>query len=800
MTKTANRRRQVIMPISIKKKLSAAICMLLVAVIMMISSTYAWFTLSTAPEVKGITTNVGANGNLEMALLSGSAFYSDEDDLGIISNIGDSMAVENKDVTESNATWGNLVDLSALAYGLSGVTLLPGALNVSETTLDDVTTRTINGTSPLLGPLYGSDGRVISVSKNTLLGKKDTTNILPISNFEDESNGVSMVGTSSGMTERMSAYRDALSAALTNINSARNKAQNMLETYGSDIATIFIKIASDSNQTTTFTKEEVETLGSMLSGLEAANSDVFTAIKKIAIASTLSDANSAVELTDEEVVAFVNAANTAATPAALADVTNMRTFTDETNVAITNYNTTASRLSSARTTYNGFGLDTNNGPFGYTAVKGLVDHLINKQYVTVAGVQNPTSANKQQLIDAATSGTAVPIVLLEGSGALYDIAKSAGNYQASGIEADVDNSGLIVHVRVSISTEAGEPILLTAARDQAIADESPLNSEGGNGKMDNIYGYVIDFGFRTNAPTGSKLLLQDTAAQRVYADSQNALTQGGGTYVEFESTADTFTVDDVRALLSALRIVFTNPVIDDDGVVSYEIIAIAAPDITATTDNNGVTTYTGGTVTGSKLKVGLAFYAFTLTEADDGGMIVTLGAKKIKGEGEDAVNDLELTTLTQNVAAKISTIIYFDGDAIDNTMAANAATSMTGIVNLQFATDAELTPMENAALRSGEENNNNNTQTPKTVREKLQDAVNYIKAHDIYTTATAKEEAARSEEEAALIAAVAAAEDAIADTDAEDSELTAAGTTLATAFAAAGASITDAAALYALIN
>ena len=54
--------------LNIKNKLIAAIAMLLVSSIMMVSSTYAWFTLSTAPEVQGITTTVGANGNLEIAL------------------------------------------------------------------------------------------------------------------------------------------------------------------------------------------------------------------------------------------------------------------------------------------------------------------------------------------------------------------------------------------------------------------------------------------------------------------------------------------------------------------------------------------------------------------------------------------------------------------------------------------------------------------------------------------------------------------------------------------------------------
>ena len=72
--------------IDIKTKLMAAICMLLVSSIMMVSTTYAWFTLSTAPEVTGINTAVGANGNLEMALqpLDGIAAIEE-------SAVGDSM-------------------------------------------------------------------------------------------------------------------------------------------------------------------------------------------------------------------------------------------------------------------------------------------------------------------------------------------------------------------------------------------------------------------------------------------------------------------------------------------------------------------------------------------------------------------------------------------------------------------------------------------------------------------------------------------------------------------------------------
>ncbi|MBR7098424.1 MAG: hypothetical protein IKC59_03330, partial [Clostridia bacterium] len=74
--------------------------MLLVASFMVVSSSYAWFTLSTAPEVKGIQTSVGSNGNLEIALYTGQET--------ITSSVGD--GAENK--TDKYETWGNLINLS----------------------------------------------------------------------------------------------------------------------------------------------------------------------------------------------------------------------------------------------------------------------------------------------------------------------------------------------------------------------------------------------------------------------------------------------------------------------------------------------------------------------------------------------------------------------------------------------------------------------------------------------------------------------------------------------------------------
>ena len=112
---------------SIRKKLIAAASMLLVACVMLISASYAWFTLSTAPEISGITTTVGANGNLEIALADKSTWNNPD---GILTQPGATLAAGDK--KEANITWGNLIDVSDV-YGLEGVTLLPSRLSLVAT-------------------------------------------------------------------------------------------------------------------------------------------------------------------------------------------------------------------------------------------------------------------------------------------------------------------------------------------------------------------------------------------------------------------------------------------------------------------------------------------------------------------------------------------------------------------------------------------------------------------------------------------------------------------------------------------
>ena len=132
------------------QKLMGAIAMLLVASIMMSATSYAWFVLSTAPEVTDLTTTAGANGALEIALQSNKADGTGRAD--ILSGVGQSIA--SKDARTANTYWGNVVDLSE-GYGLEHITLYPARLNLNG--------GVVNTTSMLSIPTFGTDGRVTSL-------------------------------------------------------------------------------------------------------------------------------------------------------------------------------------------------------------------------------------------------------------------------------------------------------------------------------------------------------------------------------------------------------------------------------------------------------------------------------------------------------------------------------------------------------------------------------------------------------------------------------------------------------------
>ncbi len=690
MTKTEKNReekkRRVIMPAGIRNKMVAAVSMLLVASIMMVSSTYAWFTLSTAPEVKGITTNVGANGNLEMMLLNGDSFNSTAEDLGVQSEIGDSyskIAVE-----AANVKWGNLVDLSANVYGLTNAVLNPAKLNIVKG--EGEASNTVNSVM-LLAPSYGNDGRVIEVNTTTYSGKWDNSAwVYADTQGENAFAGVRVLGTSSGVTKQLSAYRNALNAINSNSNTAKNTIVTSLASNGQTLANILVQHIQD--ETATFKRTDVETLRKLVDALQTANDAAGEAIKQAVLAYNLS--NAAGSLGDAAVDSLVNAIK-AAKVTELSNVTFAKSgdeptaaikMPDGAAAAVTQWNVNDGVIKTASGELTNLLENQTKTEYTYDEFGSIMNGLIDKTNTKVAGIKNPSKANLQDIINYYTENKRIDIVMLDGSGIYANIAKLVGDYTASGFKVTVTYNDLTVTADVTMSTSVDADGLVKKIN----TDKEPAASVGGAGTttvLSDTYGYALDFGFRTNA-AGSNLLLQTAQVQRVYSDATAANTQGGGSYMQFKSNNVTvFSVDELRALMSAMRVVFVETKIENN-LPQYTVLGIAAADITKTTTADGVDTYSGGDPVGTDgLKAGLYLHKYTV--GDDG--VITLGAK----EADKSV----LTALNQNVAKKITAIVYIDGEIVDNTMVANAANSMTGSLNLQFSSDADLKPMENTNMR-----------------------------------------------------------------------------------------------------
>lgn len=728
MTKTEKNReekkRKVVMPAGIRNKMVAAVSMLLVASIMMVSSTYAWFTLSTAPEVTGITTNVGANGNLEMMLLNKASFESGEENLGVESGVTDSMAVQ--DVTAANLKWGNLVDLASQDYGLQSIVMNPARLNIQG----DATNGYTLNSALLKAPTYTSDGRVLDVDKDTQTSGYSTDGTWKWDETAENAYGVRVIGTTSGMTERLTAYRAAISARAAAIESAKNNARQSLLVNGQALANIVVKAALEENPS--FERADLETLRALIVQLKAANDKAGEAIVQTVLAYNLSDQNAVENFTDADVAKLKEAFNNATagtlpstfTRAADASKTGNITQPDGTEAAVARWSGNNTNIASAAQKLQDL-IDGNKDSYSYTDISAVVNMLINKEYATVGGVKNPNRDKAQDIINNMTASNMVLAVEMEsGSGIYADIAELVGDYTAAGLKVHVKYNALEMDVTTNMSTkvvtaETSATLPMIPKLSVGSAPAATLDSTV-KPLLTDHYGYALDFGFRTNA-AASNLLLQTGEIQRVYSGegeeaSTADATKGGGSYMEFRTSNTTnFSVAELRALMSALRVVFVEPdqktAEDGTTTLTYNVLGVAAADITRSSGDNGATyTYTGGTL--MKDGTALAENADTATanglkaelylnnyEVDGG--ILTLKGKKTTGEGAAAAEDNTLTALNQNVAKKVTAIVYLDGDLVDNTMVANAASSMTGSLNLQFSSSATLKPMENTGMRDG---------------------------------------------------------------------------------------------------
>ena len=659
----------------IKTKLMAAICMLLVSSIMMVSTTYAWFTLSTAPEVTGINTAVGANGNLEIALLPKDGLTS-----SITSAVGDSV----QDIETKNVTWGNLVDLrDSSVYGLDAITLYPAALNGNY---DGDGYLTSIAETLLKTPAYGSDGRVSELLANTSNGYYNATekNFFPNTDM-----GVRAVGTASGMTPRQLAYRNARSAASTAAASAKTVASQSLNSNGSTLANIAIKKGTGQDEFNLADLNSMKAIVDDLLGTKDADGKTIktgalehieTAYKNyiLAYAASAAVATDMTQGESGEVEAAVQPWNTVQSniDKSLAELLTLIpdgvSLPAAVSDPITKYHATLANVQSARSQLNTL-IEANKATYTWDEIYDVLSLLANPDTMEVNGIKAGEimqGDNMSDLVNSVASG-GLKVTMTTGGGVYVDIADHCGDYTASVVIEQVEYNGLkLKNMTARMETKTTvKPNYLSAANTGVEAAGAPASGNTASQPITDMFGYVIDLAFRTNAAE-SKLLLQQDAVDRIYSDNANEGTMGHGSNMTFNTIAAGLNNDQIKNLMGAIRIVFFTP-----GESSNAVIMNAKLDVDNITE----------TAEGGK-KANLVLYK---EKSVDG--VIT----------EEVADNNEIMNLPQNTAHQLSVLVYLDGSKVGNDdVAASAATSLVGQLNLQFASSATLVPMDYSQLHT----------------------------------------------------------------------------------------------------
>ncbi len=838
---------------SIRKKLMAAIAMVLVASIMMVSASYAWFTLSTAPEVTGITTSVGSNGNLEMALRTSLS----------LDEIGTSTGAT---FPNANNYWGNLVDLSDESYHLDEVELRPARLNVKEdmnaktvqATTDGVQVWTKDGkyyacsdaakmaelgytkvqdevddpdseeenktimvdrkkdavplwkvttgegdsattnefaadldlmtelgltnsnkvlekayklddsTGFLKTPEYGADGRISLLDANTINGLYDPED--EAFKEDDSHYGIRAVGVASEMSPAALKLRNAKQAVNAAISNTKTSAQISLRDDSVKLADIIVGYTL-SGDSVRYGKTETDNIQTAIDNLSSIKSELEAALIEAVVAVgvykdmdfsaknvTYDETTGEVTIKDDEgqpitmtwtaeaVLGEDNApvVDAAGQPVMYEDLTDE--YTDLKN-AFKKLGTLSEELETAQTALTPL---KGRNDITYTEIAAPLESLMKVNDFTIIDSSSGKSYSVSEFKTLADTNTLAAVRIILGtptisikSGAYYTVAEFSGNYSATTSMTVTGSYG-----GQSLDNETITVVMATAANEAALTNGfhlpyitnwiSSLAISGGTTDtlMTDVYGYIVDLAFRTNA-ANSSLLLQTEAANRV---SDSTATQGGGSYMEFKSGHQDFTLQQVAGLMQSIRVVFTDaegsalygigmldvdvvPVYDGNPIsaAEYEALKVSNDDAEKATVKDYVR-LDDGTYQKRKVTTADALFKKVETIVDDtnteittyyemrlvGGEVtqnnaaikapIVLANFTVDGNGVITVNDAKanaaLMELPVNTPVALSALVYLDGDTVENADVAISGTSMTGTMNLQFASDANLVPMD----------------------------------------------------------------------------------------------------------
>lgn len=693
----------------LKERVIAVAILLAISVTMITSVSFAWMTISRAPEVNGLATTISTNGNLEIALSDTDGLAPDE------SAVGDG----NGSVLETNLKWGNLVNLSNAAYGLDKITLRPASLSRRNLT-----------TNPMYAVRYGEDGRVTGY-----------TNDFAFSNYNgmvfevpDETRygvrAVSSVTYSDYKGEKF--IIDQVELINTLFNSAEDKFNGIYgsENYMSCIGGVVgVYVDYTMNGTDASCKAYYDGIVEMAVAFKQCMETAGQAIVEVA-----------------NLYYYIGLTNTSEyeqnkfTFADLVDTTSDR-YADMTGYAsqMISINTFRSAWTKTMNAYTGITVTAKNkldttGDITWTGLATYFNYLCNVNTATINGMtvadvksQAKTALDNMNisallgLLDVLND----PLVIIK-DGAIKDadqlLSGSMHVAKSKAITIHVNFRNLVKRdVQPTIETNATDPFLIPT---DISAAEITASEGGTNSKGDPIaaetYAMAIDFWVRTNS-ANSLLILEGSVITQpfpMYDEDGNPIME------EKRDEAGNVVTDSNGDPVMVQRY--------EDRVVGYQGVNRVWDELDDPNSGlipNGTTSITQGT--GScyvfypqspedqeqSLKLLAAMrVAFvdsdgtllaearmnTNTVVEDAGRIIV----PLQLEANDPIEiDDEGTTLREYImpmvrdqAERITAIIYLEGTSLSNSDVL-AAGSITGQLNLQFGTtDMTLDPLDDEIM------------------------------------------------------------------------------------------------------
>lgn len=719
----------------LREKVTAVAFLLALSVIMLTSASYAWLTISKAPEVTAVNTNIAANGSLEIALATGNGLIPPGE-----SQVGDSAAADEQTTIYANTTWGNLINLNDEAYGLENLVLRPAQLNTAALL-----------ESPLYGSVFGGDGRVTQLSSNF-----GYASWVPP---EGEKPGYFGVSENFGVRAISSTKIEAVGAEAMYVNmvaKAKNqnlKAANMYialgdnDRYMPSLATMMglymTAIMNPSNAELSNPEIDVKDIQN-LRDMYAAFLDCFDEeaqamadLVNLQLFLKKGDGNY-----DPYTADMIYAKTTANLEAEGIQITGLDQFIKDRNI-----------IASDLAKLNDICSSGDDLKWTDTGINAIVSNLVDVGKCTIGADNTPISSIGASNAINYLSGTQEAKIT---NGILYRFEERTGGYisvKNLKISATVERKGITIPASVKANVQT------TAPRDYNLFTNDLTHAEslndgnyaGGVAVAEDTYGLAVDLWVRTNS-AGSYLTLEGN----VLTESSEVQAKGkdpSGKPVDLYTVEITATDEDGNSFSYSLDLYQEGGKwynIDNHAVITDEQLRGNTPILKMETvvtvvgyegdnrvwsDNQMISG--DATTQGS----GSCYVYYADTPEDQARSLKLLEAFKVAfvdGEGKllaSAIMDTEhfyaangrvtvplisdpsdsinlgedyqgnityaITALEQNVATRITAIVYLDGTKLTNSEVLSAA-DIHGQLNIQFGSSESLKPIGNEELEGKE--------------------------------------------------------------------------------------------------